>query len=206
MQLGDEPWHGLARDYRCSADDVDERWSIRNRWWSRRHRTDVLVAWYGNPGDPDFRAVALKDRPFALELEPLYRWHMLQGTLDAGWKAWSAEAEYRALDTLQTLVKPHLFALYMTTGILVESSPRSGAVYFFRKGRPTIVMLRSEDGNYRPSVALCLHPLAYYEQTFAGGMCPTDDVIGHLMLMRGDEPMLWRRANQHRLDRLEAGL
>jgi hypothetical protein len=28
-------------------------------------------------------------------------------------------------------------------------------------------------------------------------MCPTDDVIAHLMLMRGDEALLWRKANQH---------
>lgn len=37
-------------------------------------------------------------------------------------------------------------------------------------------------------------------------MTPTDDVIAHLTLMRGDEPMFWRRANQHGPDRPEAGL
>ena len=33
--------------------------------------------------------------------------------------------------------------------------------------------------------------------SWAGAMCPTDDVLAHLMLMRGDEAMFWRRANQH---------
>jgi len=37
-------------------------------------------------------------------------------------------------------------------------------------------------------------------------MVPTDDVIAHLMLMRADEHGFWKRANQHPLDRLEAGL
>jgi hypothetical protein len=37
-------------------------------------------------------------------------------------------------------------------------------------------------------------------------MCPTDDVIAHLALMRGDEAMFWRRCNQHPPYRPEAGL
>jgi hypothetical protein len=31
-------------------------------------------------------------------------------------------------------------------------------------------------------------------------------VIAHLLLMRADEKMLWRRANQHPIDRPECGL
>jgi hypothetical protein len=37
-------------------------------------------------------------------------------------------------------------------------------------------------------------------------MCPTDDVIAHLQLMRGDERMFWKRSNQHPSWRPEAGL
>lgn len=40
----------------------------------------------------------------------------------------------------------------------------------------------------------------------AGAMCPTDDVIAHLMLMRGDEVDFWHRSNQHPAHRHEAGL
>lgn len=45
--------------------------------------------------------------------------------------------------------------------------------------------------------ALCLHPIGFYQGTWAGSMVPTDEVIAHLLLMRGDEPLYWRRANQH---------
>ena len=54
--------------------------------------------------------------------------------------------------------------------------------------------------------APCLHPIAYYDGSWAGAMCPTDDVIAHLALMRGDEHMFWRRANQHAPWRREAGV
>jgi len=58
----------------------------------------------------------------------------------------------------------------------------------------------------RVLAALCMHPIAYYEDSWAGGMPPTDDVIAHLMLMCGDEPMYWRRSNQHPSWRPEAGI
>jgi hypothetical protein len=47
---------------------------------------------------------------------------------------------------------------------------------------------------------------AYYAGSWGGAMCPTDDVIAHLTLMRGDEPMFWRRSNQHHPKRHESGL
>jgi hypothetical protein len=37
-------------------------------------------------------------------------------------------------------------------------------------------------------------------------MTPTDDVIAHLLLMRGDEAEYWGQANQHRPESPEAGL
>jgi hypothetical protein len=51
-----------------------------------------------------------------------------------------------------------------------------------------------------------MHPIAYYEGSWAGAMCPTDDVIAHLMLMRGDEPMFWKRSSQHPATSPAAGL
>lgn len=45
-----------------------------------------------------------------------------------------------------------------------------------------------------------------YGGTHAGAMCPTDDVLAHLLLMRGDERLFWSRANQHPANRPEAGL
>jgi len=37
-------------------------------------------------------------------------------------------------------------------------------------------------------------------------MCPTDEVIAHLLMMRGSEEKLWANANQHPLDHPTAGL
>ena len=85
-------------------------------------------------------------------------------------------------------------------------NPLGGALYVFRKGRPTVVMLPNRKGDFHPSVTLCMHPIAYYQDTFAGGMVPTDDVIAHLLLMRADEANFWRRSNQHPIDRIEAGI
>ena len=66
--------------------------------------------------------------------------------------------------------------------------------------------LREHGEQMRILACLCLHPIAYYADSWAGAMCPTDDVIAHLMLMRGDEPMFWRRSNQHAPTRPEAAL
>lgn len=33
---------------------------------------------------------------------------------------------------------------------------------------------------------LCMHPIGYYADSWAGALCPTDDVITHLLLMRSE--------------------
>lgn len=98
--------------------------------------------------------------------------------------------------------------MYLLTGMFLERSPRSGLTYLFRKLRPTVVLdARNNDATrVRVLCTLCLHPIAYYEGSWAGAMTPTDDVVSHLMLMRGDEHMFWRRANQHGATHSEAGL
>ena len=116
-------------------------------------------------------------------------------------EAWTLETEATALDKLESLIKPHLFEAYVLTGTFLETSKRSGITYVFRRCRPTLAMR-----NDRLLCALCLHPIGYYKGTFAGSMCPTDEAIAHLTLMRGDEPLFWRRANQHPANRPESGL
>lgn len=125
--------------------------------------------------------------------------------------AWGIEQEAKALQLLATLLPHHAFKHYLLTGSFLETSTRSGITYMFRKLRPTVAITsRDEHGEpereCRILCTLCLHPIAYYSNSWAGAMCPTDDVIAHLMLMRGDEPMFWRRANQHPAGRPESGL
>lgn len=189
----------------CSSRDVDEEQGVRNSWWSTRLRTEIFIAWHGRPGEPGFRVEAVYDR-WAIQLEGLNRWRMMMDTFHAGLQAWSFDAEVKATAKLAGLLTEHQIKSYMLTGGFFETSKRSGAVYIFRRLRPTIVLLRGREGNYHPSCALCFHPLAYYSQTWAGALVPTDEVVASLLMMRGDEKGLWRRSNQHPIHRMEAGL
>lgn len=163
----------------------------RNSFWSTHRRCTIHVVhyqgrvqWTFTPGVHGFD-------------------HQIQ-TLAASC-AWGIEQESKALQMLAGLVKHHTFKQYLLTGMFMESSARSGVTYLFRKLRPTVA-IKARKGRMRILAALCLHPIAYYQGSWAGAMCPTDDVIAHLMLMRGDEHMFWRRANQHAAHRPEAGL
>ena len=98
-----------------------------------------------------------------------------------------------------------MFESYCLTGHFAEVSKRSQVTYLFRKGRPTIAIRQDEEGGY-PLCALCLHPIGYYGDTWAGVMCPTDEVIAHLLMMRGSEAKYWANANQHPVDHPAAGV
>ena len=119
--------------------------------------------------------------------------------------AWSIEAETEAMERLQGLVSPVAFKQYFLTGSFVLSSQRSGVMYLFRRLRPTVAM-SGASGNMRILCCLCLHPIGYYEGTAAGAMCPTDDVISHVLMMRGDERKYWSKANQIPAWRSNAGV
>lgn len=121
--------------------------------------------------------------------------------------AWSVEAEAKAMKTLSTMIPRHLFDMYFLSGMFMETSKRSGVTYLFRKLRPTIAMRpHPKKDDMKILAALCLHPIGYYAESWAGAMVPTDDVMAHLLLMRGDEKMFWRRANQIAPHRPNAGL
>jgi hypothetical protein len=124
--------------------------------------------------------------------------------LDAA-AAWPLEAEQRAQKKLASLIPEDLFELYLLTGHFPEISKRSQVTYLFRKGRPTIAFRQFDDVTIL-LCALCLHPIGYYGDSWAGVMCPTDEVIAHLLMMRGSEEKFWANANQHPLDRPTAGL
>jgi len=119
--------------------------------------------------------------------------------------AWGIEQESNALQTLAGLLRHSQFKRYLLTGMFLETSKRSGVMYCFRKLRPTVAIdLKGNDT--RIMCTLCMHPIAYYADSWAGAMCPTDDIIAHLMLMRADEHMFWKRSNQHSAYKREAGL
>lgn len=110
---------------------------------------------------------------------------------------WSVEAETEAMAKLKELVTRQAYKCYFLSGTFLETSKRSGVTYLFRKLRPTIAMRPNKRGTMSIITALCLHPLGYYDKTFAGVQVPTDDVITHLMMMRVDEHKFWAKANHH---------
>lgn len=182
------PYQELARLF-CEppkpASEEDAGYTVRNRWWSDRLMADVFLM-----NTPDGR----------IEWGKLVRIHAFRQAIHtmACSEAWGIEQEATALKTLATLVTHHAFKKYLLSGMFLETSKRSGIAYLFRKLRPTVAITpHHPNGELRILCALCLHPIAYYEDSWAGAMCPTDDVIAHLMLMRGDEHMLWKRANHH---------
>jgi hypothetical protein len=169
-----------------------------NIFYSHKKRCDVVVLRHKQTGMTEFR---LKPAVHSLK--------QAMATLFAS-DVWGVDQEQRALQTLAGMLRHRQFKQYLLSGIFLESSPRSHIPYLFRRLRPTVALNAvrpgDPDGQARVLTTLCMHPIAYYEGSWAGAMCPTDDVIAHLSLMRGDEPMFWKRCNQHPAYRPEAGL
>lgn len=136
---------------------------------------------------------------------PTHRLDLLLTTLGCS-DAWSTDAEFRALESLRGFLSDRQFRHYWLTGSFLETSKRSGVMYWFRRGRPTVALAADPGGSMRVLSCLCLHPTGYYEGTFAGSLVPSDDVLAHLLLMRGDERRFWSKANHHRSFDPQSGL
>jgi hypothetical protein len=186
------PYAGLADiGPDAGATVASEGYQLRNVFFSTIKGRDVYVI--EKDGKIDWLAGGAVNHG-ALEIRTL-------GCADA----WGIEQESSAVHLLGTLVSHRQFKQYMLTGMFLESSARSRVHYLFRRLRPTLAISATGEDSHILA-ALCMHPIGYYNGSWAGAMCPTDDVVAHLMLMRGDEPMLWRRCTQHPAWRPEAGL
>lgn len=108
----------------------------------------------------------------------------------------TAEAEYKALDSLRTRISESQFDSYVVSGAFPEHSERSDLFYYFRKGLPTLAVSYHGKSGGKVLAALCLHPMGYYRGTHVGLMCPTDEVIAHLLMMRSDEHGFWKKSGQ----------
>jgi hypothetical protein len=215
VSLGDDmplkltPGHRLApfidqiQAERSAAVDDGGEVPVVNWWWSRARQANVYIV------DVDGRREAAvvpvsPDR----SMDRLKFWMRTIGACDA----WHLDAEMAARDTLRAMLTERQWRHYEFTGSFIETSARSGLTYVFRRLRPTIALsprwpwFRRQQDSMRCLAVLCLHPIGYYEQTWAGCMVPSGDVMAHLAMMRGDEAYFWRCANQHQLDSPEAGL
>lgn len=186
----------------CAADDMDD--VLINQWFSySKHATVYLLR---NTATGRYRAVL---EPVSVDhgMRRLTYWLTTIGASDA----WRVEAEAKAMEKLTGLLSERQVRHYFLTGSFLETSPRSQVTYMFRRLRPTVALTprqpeRVTSDAVRCLAVLCLHPVGYYAGTWGGCMVPTDDVIAHLMLMRGDEKGFWRQANQHPAWHPEAGL
>lgn len=186
------PFAGLSTVGAPKPDPEEVGAKIRNTFHSMLKGRDVIV--WEKDGKIEWGAGSTVNHG-PMELRTL-------GCADA----WGIEQESNAVHLLGTLVTHRQFKQYMLTGMFLESSKRSGTFYLFRRLRPTLAISERGDHGTHILAAMCMHPIGYYAGTWAGAMCPTDDVVAHLMLMRGDEHLFWRRCNQHPAWRPEAGL
>jgi hypothetical protein len=185
------PWASIFNDKPDPDDEGDDGWRLRNKWYSRHHRCDIILM--EREGKVDWGKV------------PAFH-HISHDLRTLGCSAvWTLEQEANAVELLADIVRGKQIEQYFLTGMFLESSKRSGVMYLFRRLKPTVAFsMRGDDVHIL--AALCMHPIAYYADSWAGAMCPTDDVIAHLTMMRGDEHMFWKRCNQHPAYRPEAGL
>lgn len=110
--------------------------------------------------------------------------------------AQTAERELKAMAALEPRLGKGQWDSYVLNGAFPEKSKRSDLHYIFRKGFPTIALSYHGYETGRVIACLCLHPYGYYYGTFTGLMCPTDEVIAHLLLMRADEHAFWKNSGQ----------
>lgn len=184
---------GDAPSCACAPDAMDAQ--VVNAWYSRALRREVIVC-----RRADGRSFAVLG-----EHDTSQKFNALVGCMRVS-SVWSVAAEAAACARLAALLPKHLMKSYMLAGSFVETSRRSGVTYIFRRCRPTLATRPGPGGEMRFLAALCLHPIGYYAGTWAGSMAPTDEVVAHLLLMRGDERLFWRRANQHGPESPLAGL
>jgi hypothetical protein len=181
----------------CRDSDVSDNVSLRNEWRSYRDGKTLRI-WKDTKGFYFTHSSRQNSAP------------MLVNTIGAA-RAWDVNAEIRAMETLRRHVTEWAFDCYFMTGSFLETSPRSQVTYMFRRLRPTIAMTsrpdrKGRDIGVRMLCALCMHPVGYYTDSWAGALVPTDDVIAHLLLMRADEHLFWKQANQHPVWSPEAGV
>jgi hypothetical protein len=178
---------------------------VVNHWYSRVRNADVYIIQKKSTG----RAFALTaPRSPDGSMDRLLYWFQTMGASDA----WSLDAEYTAREKLAGMVNRQQWRTYDLTGAFVETSHRSGLTYVFRRLRPTVVLsprwpwFQTQLDQMRMLAVLCMHPIGYYEKSWAGCLVPTDDVIAHLLMFRGDEAYYWKCCNQHPAASPEAGL
>lgn len=191
----------------------------RGQWLNAKKKKSVSIVHVLTPAWPKschngWGSTADKGRIFVVPWVdkhlPLHRKIEIFVNTHVASQQYTIEQEMRAMEKLKGMVTQAQYNSYMITGVFREDSPKSKVAYFLRKLRPTVAfkIREADDGGETLMflVGLCLHPMAYYLDSFAGCLCPTDDVLVHLLWIRGDEHKFWSKANHHPLHQSEIGL
>lgn len=118
------------------------------------------------------------------------------------------ETELRAQEKLFRELSDSQKDQYIVMDSFVETG-KSGVRYYLRKNRPTLAFRTIEVEGQEVDhflASLCLHPLAYYRNCWAGALPPSDEVLVHLLMIRSDEKYYWRKANQIPIDQPSSGV
>ena len=192
------PLHGImqrrfwrtAMEERLADDDIP----VTNSWDRLGDRTICIVPTEQGP-------MAMPEYHYGQRLRLL--WRSWQARMDG---SLTVEAEERAMASLKEKINKNQWKMYVLNGCFAERSEKSDLHYLFRKGLPTLVMTFHGERQGAVIAALCLHPFGYHRGTFAGVMCPTDEVISALTLMRGDEHGFWKKSGQWRVWDVRSGI
>ena len=171
----------LQKSEKNSAEPEILTGSVRNSWYSKRLDSYIKIT-------QDFIS---KKIGYYLESQDKLRSYLYEGTFHAT-SAWDLKPELRAMKKLRKMISKDQFESYILTGTFPETSKKSQVTYLFRRARPTLAFKQ-----FKFLASLCLHPIAYYGMSWAGALVPTDDLIAHLLLMRGDEHCYWKKSTQH---------
>jgi hypothetical protein len=188
-----EPRHPYRIDEINKPQDREDGWRTVNYWVDKRLGLEILIQ-----KNREGRA-RVAYIPGGSKVD------MLLGSLGI-MDAWLEAAENRAQTKLWNMIGHHRFTQYRMIGLFPETSKRSGVIYIFRRLRPTIALKGQEGGFLKILCTLCLHPIGYYHGAWGGVMVPTDEVIAHLTMMRGDEHKFWANANQHSANAVQSGI
>ena len=173
--------------------DEDEEYVVHRVWHSARRYGGV----YGDVVVFRNKTTGKYEHMFIPTDRNLHqrRLRMLFATVGA--RTWSlVKAEFTAMKRLLEVLSRVQQERYILAGAFIETG-KSGVKYLFQKNRPTIAFrVEKDDHHFLPLCALCLHPLGYYDQSWAGLMAPSDEVFAHLVMMRADEHTFWKKANQ----------
>jgi hypothetical protein len=182
---------------------VELRAGCRNSWMTTIHRNGVshpAMVRILNKKVYWGRVVKVRHEILVFTTPEIERLNILIHSFATRVESSFIDAEKVALKKLKTMIPPAKFEHYVLTDMFIEQG-KSGVHYVLRKNRPTVAV-----SNNNVLCALCLHPGGYYGGSWTGVLCPTDEVIAHLLLIRGDEHFFWKKANHIPIQETNSGV